>query len=102
MLQYAVNVLKVKHIIVCGHYDCGGIRAATLNTNHGSPLENWLRNIRDTYRIYKNDLDSIDDVNDRRRKLVEYNVIEQCLNVYKTAAVQKRRIETYQLIGKPG
>eukprot|EP01040_Poterioochromonas_malhamensis_P010332 gene10332-11239_t len=102
VLQYAVNVLKVKHIIVCGHYDCGGIRAATLNTNHGSPLENWLRNIRDTYRIYKNDLDSIDDVNDRRRKLVEYNVIEQCLNVYKTAAVQKRRIETYQLIGKPG
>ena len=79
VLQYAVSVLKVKHIVVCGHYDCGGVRAATLNADHGSPLENWLRNIRDTYRIYKDELDSIPDVVERRKRLVEKNVIEQVI-----------------------
>jgi carbonic anhydrase len=102
VIQYAVDVLKVKHIIVCGHYDCGGVRAATELIDHGSPLENWLRQIRDTYRIHKKELDKIGDMTMRRRRLVELNVIEQCLNIYKTAVVQKHRIESYQQIGKPG
>lgn len=82
VIQYAVEVLKVKHIIVCGHYDCGGVRAATELTDHGSPLENWLRNIRDSYRIHKTELDSIEDINTRRRRLVELNVIEQVRTLY--------------------
>jgi carbonic anhydrase len=77
VIQYAVDVLKVKHIIVCGHYDCGGVRAATELRDHSSPLENWLRHIRDIYRIHKNELDSITDSNQRRRRLVELNVVEQ-------------------------
>jgi carbonic anhydrase len=77
VIQFAVDVLKVKHIIVCGHYDCGGVRAATELTDHRSPLENWLRNIRDTYRLHKDELDGIEDVVQRRRRLVEVNVIEQ-------------------------
>ena len=57
-VQYAVDVLKVKHIIVCGHYDCGGVKAAMESVDHKSPLENWLRNIRDTYRLHKEELNS--------------------------------------------
>lgn len=100
VLQYAVEILRVKHIIVCGHYDCGGIRAATEMMDHRSPLENWLRHIRDTYRLHRNELDAIPDTHQRRRRLVELNVIEQCLNIFKTAVVQKRRIETHQLMQK--
>lgn len=77
VIQYAVDVLKVKHIVVCGHYDCGGIRAATELVDHSSPLENWLRNIRDTYRLHKTELDAISDMKQRQRRLVELNVIEQ-------------------------
>lgn len=77
VIQYAVDVLKVKHIIVCGHYDCGGIRASMELKDHRSPLENWLRNIRDTYRLHKKELDAIVDVKSRQRRLVELNVIEQ-------------------------
>ena len=102
VLQYAVEVLKVKHIIVCGHYDCGGIRASTETADHRSPLVNWLRNLRDIYRLYKPELDAITDKTARQRRLVELNTIEQCLNVYKTAVVQRRRISTYQQIGKEG
>jgi len=102
VIQYAVDVLKVKHIIVCGHYDCGGIRAALEPIDHKSPLENWLRNIRDTYRLHKEELNAIVDSRDRQRRLVELNVVEQCLNIYKTAVVQRRRIDTHSEIGNPG
>ena len=95
VIQYAVDVLKVKHIIVCGHYDCGGVKAALTNMDHRSPLENWLRNIRDTYRLHKSELDTISDTTMRQRRLVELNVIEQCLNIFKTAVCQKRRVETH-------
>ena len=77
VLQYAVEVLKVKHIIVCGHYDCGGIRAALEPVDHRSPLENWLRNIRDTYRLHNDELNAIDNLRERQRRLVELNVMEQ-------------------------
>jgi carbonic anhydrase len=81
VIQYAVSVLKVKHIIVCGHYDCGGVRAATECIDHGSPLENWLSAIRDTYRLHKVELDAITDLNQRRKRLVELNVIEQVFSL---------------------
>ena len=77
VIQYAVDVLKVKHIIVCGHYDCGGIRASLEQWDHKSPLENWLRNIRDTYRLHMDELNAIEDYKMRQRRLVELNVIEQ-------------------------
>ena len=72
------------------------------NTDHRSPLENWLRNIRDSYRLHKAELDEIPDLRERQRKLVELNVIEQCLNVFKTAVVQRRRVETYEAAKVPG
>jgi carbonic anhydrase len=77
VIQYAVTVLKVKHIIVCGHYDCGGVKASLENADHRSPLENWLRHIRDTYRLHKDELNGIPDFRMRQRRLVELNVIEQ-------------------------
>mmetsp|Transcript_5739 Transcript_5739/g.10158 ORF Transcript_5739/g.10158 Transcript_5739/m.10158 type:complete len:414 (-) Transcript_5739:29-1270(-) len=94
-LQFAINVLKIPHIIVCGHYDCGGVRASIENKDHVPPLENWLRNIRDVYRLHQKELDDIDDPEDRHRRLVELNVVEQCINLFKTGAVQRRRVETY-------
>lgn len=102
VLQYAVDVLKVKHIIVCGHYDCGGVRASMENANHHSPLVNWLRNIRDIQRLHKTELDGIEDRQARQRRLVELNTIEQCLNVYKTEVVQRRRIATFKHKGPDG
>lgn len=102
VVQYAVNVLQVKHIIVCGHYDCGGIRAALTNMDHGSPLENWLRNIRDAARLHQAELNLITDIKKRQRRLVELNVIEQCLNIFKTGVVQQRRVQTYEESKKPG
>lgn len=95
-LQYAVNVLNVPHIIVCGHYDCGGVRASIENRDHVPPLENWLRNIRDVYRLHRKELDKIKDPEQRHRRLVELNVIEQCINLFKTGAVQRHRVETYK------
>lgn len=93
-LQYAVAYLKVPHIIVCGHYNCGGIRAAVTRFNHMPPLENWLRNIRDVYRVHRGELDRIKDPEERHRRLVELNVVEQCVNLYKTGVVQRQRLET--------
>jgi len=93
-LQYAVAYLKIPHIIVCGHYECTGIRAAVTRFNHMPPLENWLRNIRDVYRVHRKELDRIKDPEERHRRLVELNVVEQCVNLYKTGVVQRRRLET--------
>jgi carbonic anhydrase len=76
-IQYAVDVLKVKHIIICGHYDCGGVRAALTLKDHKPPLENWLRNIRDSYRIHRHELNAIEDPIARQRRMVEINVVEQ-------------------------
>jgi carbonic anhydrase len=92
-LQYAMDVLKIPDIIVCGHYDCGGVRASTKANDHVAPLENWLRNIRDVYRLHREELDSIDEPEKRHQRLVELNVIEQCVNLYKTGSVQRRFID---------
>lgn len=88
VINYAVNHLKVRDIIVCGHYHCGGVNAAMQSADLGL-LNPWLRNIRDVYRLYRYELDSIDDPDERNRRLVELNVQEQCINIIKTADVQK-------------
>ncbi|MEO6304625.1 MAG: carbonate dehydratase [Bacteroidia bacterium] len=87
VLEYAVNVLEVKHIIVCGHYGCGGIRAAMGNTSFGL-VDNWLRNIKDVYFKHHIELDSIVDEDKRADRLTELNVIEQVRNLAKTKIVQ--------------
>ena len=92
VIQYAVDYLKVRHIVVCGHYDCGGVKAALTNVDHSSPLENWLRNIRDCIRTHKDELDALPDAASVERRLIELNVIEQCLNLLKTGVVQRRRV----------
>ncbi|KAJ1446054.1 carbonic anhydrase [Pelagophyceae sp. CCMP2097] len=94
VLTYAVAHLDVKHILVTGHFDCGGIRAAMRNEELGV-LDGWLQNIRDVYRLHKTELNAIKDDEQRHRRLVELNVIEQCLNLYKTNVVQRRRLETH-------
>ncbi len=88
VLNYAVNHLKVKHIIVCGHYECGGVKAA-MNSDDLGILNPWLRNIRDVYRLHKSELNNIFDNYKKYDRLVELNVQEQCVNLIKTAAVQK-------------
>lgn len=88
VINYAVTELHVKHIIVCGHYDCGGIAAALQSKDMGI-LNPWLRNIRDVYRMYKNELNAIQDSELRYRRLVELNTLEQTFNVIKLASVQK-------------
>jgi carbonic anhydrase len=98
VIQFAVNVLKVEHIVVCGHYGCGGCNAAMLNADHGSPLENWLRNIRDVYRLHQEELDGIPDIEKRQRRMVELNVVEQVINLFKSRFVQRRRVETSENI----
>ncbi len=87
VIQYAVEVLKVKHIIVCGHYGCGGIQAAMENKEHGL-IDNWLRNIKDVYRYYETKIDAIEDETARLNKLCELNIIEQVSNVCHTTIVQ--------------
>ncbi len=91
VIQYAVEHLKVKHIIVCGHYGCGGVKAAMTPEDLGL-LNPWLRNIRDVYRLHQQELDAIPDEHKRYDRLVELNVQEQCINVIKMAAVQERYI----------
>ena len=88
VLEYAVEVLKVKHIIVCGHYGCGGVKAAMGNKSLGI-INKWLRNIKDVYRIHRDEIDKIDNEEDRTNKLIEYNVMEQIMNLAKTSIVQK-------------
>ena len=87
VLDYAVNVLKVKHVIVCGHYGCGGIKAAMKNESIGI-IDNWIRHIKDIYRLHKKELDSIVDETERFNKFVEFNVIEQVFDLAKTSIVQ--------------
>lgn len=88
VLQYAVDVLKVEHVIVCGHYGCGGVKAAVDGHYHGL-VDKWLLNIKDVYRHYFKELDEIKDEEERHRKLVELNVREQVYNLSMTASVQK-------------
>ncbi|MGV3539593.1 MAG: carbonic anhydrase [Rufibacter sp.] len=96
VLNYAIRHLKVKHIIVCGHYNCGGVKAAMQSKDLGI-LNPWLRNIRDVYRHHKAELDAITDEEKRYERLVELNVLEQCTNIIKTAALQL----SYQENGYP-
>ena len=88
VVNYAVDHLKVNHVVVCGHYACGGVKAAMQSADLGI-LNPWLRNIRDVYRIHRNELDAIADEDKRYDRLVELNVQEQCVNLIKTASVQK-------------
>lgn len=87
VINYSVGHLKVKHIIVCGHYNCGGVKAAMIPKDMGI-LNPWLRSIRDIYRLHKTELNNIADENKRYNRLVELNVQEQCINIIKTAVVQ--------------
>lgn len=93
VIEYAVGHLKVKHVVVCGHYYCGGVKAAMEASDLGI-LNPWLRNIRDVYRLHRKELDSIIDEEQKYKRLVELNVQEQCINVIKTAVVQKAYIKT--------
>ncbi|KAH7035890.1 carbonic anhydrase [Microdochium trichocladiopsis] len=88
VINYAVRHLEVKHIVVCGHYGCGGVKAAMTPKDLGL-LNPWLRNIRDVYRLHEKELDDITDEPQRYNRLVELSVLEQCRNVIKTAAVQQ-------------
>ena len=87
VLDYAVNVLEVQHVIVCGHYDCGGIIAAMSNKQFGL-IDNWLRHIKDVYRLHKEELDDISDEGERTNRFVELNVIEQVFDLSKTSIIQ--------------
>lgn len=98
VINYAVVHLKVNHIVVCGHYGCGGVYSAMQQSDLGI-LNPWLRNIRDVYRIHRKTLDAITNEEEKYKKLVELNVQEQCINVIKTAEVQKafkdRKLKVY-------
>jgi carbonic anhydrase len=87
VLDYAVNVLKVKHVIVCGHYGCGGVQAALGNQSIGI-IDNWIRHIKDVYRLHQKQLDAIDNETDRFNAFVEINVKEQVFDLAKTSIVQ--------------
>ena len=88
VVNYAVSHLKVSHVVVCGHYSCGGVKAAMQSSDLGI-LNRWLRNIRDVYRVHKAELDAITCDDERYDRLVELNVQEQCVNILKTSDVQK-------------
>lgn len=88
VLDYAVTVLDVKHVIVCGHYGCGGIGAALGNRHFGGMIDNWLRNIKDVYRLHQKELDVIADPIQKDRRLTELNIIEQVYNLCKTSTIQ--------------
>ena len=87
VLQYAVEYLKVDHVIVTGHYGCGGVKAALTNKNYGM-INKWLRNIKEVYRIHKDEIDSLETEEARVDRLVELNVIEQVNNLAKTSIIQ--------------
>lgn len=87
VLDYAVNVLKVKHVVVCGHYECGGVKAAMGRKQNGL-VDNWIRHIKDVYRLYEHDLEAIKDEHERFNRFVEVNVIEQVFDLSKTSIIQ--------------
>jgi len=89
VLDYAVNHLKVRHVIVCGHYGCGGIKAAVTNTDFKPVLNMWLRNIKDVYRIHRTELDALKDEGKKTDRLVELNVQEQIFNLAKTSIIRR-------------
>jgi len=91
VIEYAVAHLDVKHIVVCGHYGCGGVKAAMQAADLGI-LNGWLREIRDVYRLHQKELNTIEDEHARYRRLIELNVQEQCIHVIKTAVVQKKYV----------
>ena len=98
VIQYAVEHLKVKHIIVCGHYGCGGVKAAMTPQDLGL-MNPWLRNIRDVYRLHQTELDAIEDDQKRYDRLVELNVQEQCINVITMAVVQEQYlVDEYPIV----
>lgn len=88
VLEYAVHHLKVKHVIVCGHYGCGGVKASMTNHNFGI-INKWLRNIKDVYRFHREEIESIKDEEARVNRMVELNVQEQVMNLAKTSIIQK-------------
>ncbi len=88
IINYAVSHLKVNHVVVCGHYYCGGVKAAMQSSDLGL-LNPWLRNIRDVYRLHQKELDEIKDEEPRYKRLIELNVQEQCVNIIKTSEVQQ-------------
>ncbi|MBD1364129.1 carbonic anhydrase [Mucilaginibacter sp. ZT4R22] len=96
VLDYAVNVLKVKHVIVAGHYGCGGVAAALTNKQFGI-IDNWLRHIKDVYRLHSHELDRITDHTQKVNRLVELNVSEQVYNLCKTSIVQNAWMERHDL-----
>ncbi len=96
VIQYAVEVLKVKHVIVCGHYGCGGVAAAMDNEQHGL-IDNWLKNIKTVYRLNREAIDDIEDQQQKLDRLCELNVVEQVYNVCHTNIVQNAWIEGQQL-----
>lgn len=96
VIEYAVNHLNVKHVVVCGHYFCGGVKAA-MEANDLGILNPWLRNIRDVYRLHKDELNAITDETEKYKRLVELNVEEQCVNIIKMAVFQKHFLKD----GKP-
>lgn len=87
VLDYSVNILKVKHVIVCGHYGCGGVKAAMSNGQFGL-VDNWLRHIKDVYRLHAKELESIANEDERFDRLVELNIMEQVLDLSKTSIIQ--------------
>lgn len=89
VLEYAVTHLKVKHVIVCGHYGCGGVRAAMSNHDYKQVLNMWLRNIKDVYRHHRTELDAIQDFDQRVDRLTELNVQEQLTHLAKTSIIQR-------------
>lgn len=89
VLDYAVNHLKVKHVIVCGHYGCGGIKASMTKTDYKPVLNMWLRNIKDVHRLHREELDSITDEDQKFDRLTELNVQEQIFNLAKTSIIQR-------------
>ncbi|MES2691387.1 MAG: carbonic anhydrase [Bacteroidota bacterium] len=96
VLQYSVEILKVKHIIVCGHYGCGGVKAAIDHTHLGL-INKWLTNIVDVYRNYRTELDAIESAEDKHKRLVELTVREQVYNLAMTSIVQKAWLNKQEL-----